>query len=155
MPKQNDPAAPRFRSAGPGDAAAIARLHADSWRRHYRGAFSDDFLDRDVEGYLRPVWAERLAVPDPHARTILAEHDGVVTGLAHTLLGEDPAWGALLDNLHVAYGLKGYLRGTRPGPGPGRRPGPAQRHADGPEVRLARPVRAVPPACVKITLCPP
>jgi GNAT superfamily N-acetyltransferase len=113
MPRQNDPAEPRFRPAGPGDAAAVARLHADSWRRHYRGAFADDFLDRDVEGYLRPVWTERLAVPDPRARTILAEHDGVVTGLAHTLLGEDPVWGALLDNLHVAYGLKGQGIGTR------------------------------------------
>jgi hypothetical protein len=31
----------QFREAGPGDAGAIAGLHADSWRRHYRGAFSD------------------------------------------------------------------------------------------------------------------
>ena len=27
----------RFRDAGPGDAERIARHHADSWRRHYRG----------------------------------------------------------------------------------------------------------------------
>ena len=42
----------RFRSAEAGDAAAVAGLHADSWRRHYRGAFSDAFLDGDVVGYL-------------------------------------------------------------------------------------------------------
>ena len=29
----------RFRAAEPGDAAAIAALHAASWQRHYRGAF--------------------------------------------------------------------------------------------------------------------
>jgi hypothetical protein len=34
------PAGLRFRAAGPGDANAIAGLHADSWQRHYRGAFS-------------------------------------------------------------------------------------------------------------------
>jgi hypothetical protein len=43
----------RFRAGGPGDAPAVAGLHADSWRRHYRGAFSDAFLDRDVAGYPR------------------------------------------------------------------------------------------------------
>jgi GNAT superfamily N-acetyltransferase len=42
----------RFRAAGPGDANAIAGLHADSWQRHYRGAFSDAFLDNDVARYL-------------------------------------------------------------------------------------------------------
>ena len=43
----------RFRPADADDAAAVAGLHADSWRRHYRGAFSDAFLDGDVVGYLR------------------------------------------------------------------------------------------------------
>jgi hypothetical protein len=107
------PGGPRFRTAGAGDAHAIARLHADSWQRHYRGAFSDAFLDNDVAGYLLPVWTERLARPDPQARTILAELDGVVVGLAHTILGEHPRWGAFLDNLHVAHGLKRQRIGTR------------------------------------------
>jgi GNAT superfamily N-acetyltransferase len=103
----------RFRPAGPDDAPAVAALHADSWRRHYRGAYADAFLDGDVDGYLRPRWAGRLAVPDPRARTILAEHDGALVGLAHTLLGEDDTWGALVDNLHVASGLKRQGVGTR------------------------------------------
>jgi GNAT superfamily N-acetyltransferase len=106
-------AGPRFRAACPADARAIAGLHADSWRRHYRGAFSDAFLDNDVAGYLLPLWTERLAAPDPRARTILAEHDGELVGLAHTLLGADARWGAFLDNLHVAYGLKRQGIGTR------------------------------------------
>lgn len=37
-----------FRPARATDSEAIAVLHADSWRRHYRGAYSDAFLDGDV-----------------------------------------------------------------------------------------------------------
>jgi len=103
----------RFRAAGPGDARAVAGLHAESWRRHYRGAYSDSFLDNGAADYLEPLWTERLAAPDPRARTILAERDGTVVGLAHTILDEDAAWGAFLDNLHVAPGLKRQGIGSR------------------------------------------
>jgi len=102
-----------FRAACPGDAHAIGVLHADSWQRHYRGAYSDAFLDHDVAGYLLPLWTRRLTTPDPQARTILAERDGAVVGLAHTLLGQDATWGAYLDNLHVLHGLKRQRIGTR------------------------------------------
>jgi GNAT superfamily N-acetyltransferase len=103
----------RFRAACPGDAQEIAALHADSWQRHYRGAFSDAFLDRDAAGYLLPLWTARLATPDPRARTILAERDRAVVGFAHTILGHDATWGAFLDNLHVTFGLKRQGIGTR------------------------------------------
>ena len=43
----------------------------------------------------------------------MAELDGEVVGLAHTQLGDDAEWGALLDNLHVSYGLKRMGVGTR------------------------------------------
>jgi GNAT superfamily N-acetyltransferase len=103
----------RFRTAGAGDAAAVAALHAGSWRRHYRGAYSDDFLDGDVAGYLRAIWTGRLAAPDRRTRTILAERDGSLAGFAHTALGESAEWGALLDNLHVANARKRQGLGTR------------------------------------------
>lgn len=103
----------RFRAACPDDARAVAWLHADSWQRHYRGAFSDAFLDNDAAGFLLALWTERLAVPNPLARTILAQRDGEVVGLAHTLLGEDATWGAFIDNLHVAHGLKRQGIGSR------------------------------------------
>jgi GNAT superfamily N-acetyltransferase len=103
----------RFRAARPQDARAIAWLQADSWRRHYRNAFSDAFLDNEAAGYLLSLWTGRLTAPDPRARTILAERDGAVVGLAHTLLDEDVRWGAFLDNLHVAYGLKRQGIGAR------------------------------------------
>ncbi len=107
------PSGLRFRAAGPDDAPAVAALHADSWQRHYRSAFSAAFLDHDVAAYLLPLWSGRLASPDPRARAILAELDGAVVGLAYTVLGEDPAWGSFLDNLHVAHGLKRQGIGTR------------------------------------------
>jgi len=108
-------AEPRLRTATADDVQAIAGLHADSWRRHYRGAYSDAFLDGDVTGYLTEMWTTRLASPSPSplARTIVAEADGAVVGIVHTILGKDPAWGSLLDNLHVAYGLKRSGIGTR------------------------------------------
>jgi GNAT superfamily N-acetyltransferase len=102
-----------YRTARPGDAQAIAGLHADSWRRHYRGAFTDAFLDDEAATFLGDMWAGRFAAPDPSTRTILAERDGRVVGLAHTVLGRHPTWGALLDNLHVSYDLKRLGVGSR------------------------------------------
>jgi hypothetical protein len=52
----------RFRAACPGDAQAVAALHACSWQRHYRGAFSDVFLDQDAAGYLLSLWIARLGL---------------------------------------------------------------------------------------------
>jgi hypothetical protein len=99
--------------AGPDDASGIAALHSDSWQRHYRGAYADAFLDDEVPGFLLELWTRRLAAPDPRARTILAERDDAVVGLAHTILNDNATWGALLDNLHVVYGLKRQGVGTR------------------------------------------
>jgi ribosomal protein S18 acetylase RimI-like enzyme len=91
----------------------VARLHADSWRRHYRGAYSDAFLDRDVAEDRLAVWTRRLSSPDAESRTILAEHSRELVGFTHTVLDQDVTWGALIDNLHVAYGLKRLGIGTR------------------------------------------
>jgi ribosomal protein S18 acetylase RimI-like enzyme len=102
----------QYRGATARDAEAVAGLHAESWRRHYRGALSDGFLDGEVFDERRDVWAERLAAPRADWCTIVAEFDGMVVGLAHTVLDDDPTWGALLDNLHVAHGLKRRGVGT-------------------------------------------
>lgn len=106
------PPDPCFRFAQPPDAPAIAALHADSWRRHYRGAYADAFLDGDVLADRVSVWTERLRRPDPMRCTILAEAGGLA-GFANTFIGEDPRWGALLDNLHVAAAQKRVGIGSR------------------------------------------
>lgn len=91
-----------FRAARSDDAVGIARLHADSWRRHYRGAYADSFLDGDVAAERRSVWVARLAAPKGTA-TILAEHDDRLVGFVHVAFDDDPTWGSLVDNLHVVH----------------------------------------------------
>lgn len=109
------PAGLEFRTACCTDAPAIARLHAESWRRHYRGAYSDAFLDGDVTSDRLAVWTERLdhsSVP-PATITILAERHGNLVGFAHTVFDDDPQWGALLDNLHVTHQFQRQGIGAR------------------------------------------
>jgi ribosomal protein S18 acetylase RimI-like enzyme len=102
----------KFRTAGAEDAAAVAELHGDSWRRHYRGAYADGFLDDESPAYLEAMWSRRLASRDG-TRTTIAEYDGQLVGLAHVVIGADPEHGALVDNLHVRYGVKRQGIGTR------------------------------------------
>jgi GNAT superfamily N-acetyltransferase len=92
----------RFRSAGAKDAVAIAKLHAESWRKHYRGAYSDSFLDGDVLEDRGTVWSERLRGQDGGSCTVLAETDAGIVGFAHGIFNADLTWGTLLDNLHVS-----------------------------------------------------
>jgi ribosomal protein S18 acetylase RimI-like enzyme len=95
-----------YRPATARDADAIAALHADSWRRNYRGAYADSYLDGDVLGDRRAVWTARLAAGAADRRTIVAESGGRIAGFAHVVLDDHPVWGALLDNLHVAHSRK-------------------------------------------------
>jgi ribosomal protein S18 acetylase RimI-like enzyme len=97
----------RLRVAGAGDAEGVARLHADSWRRHYRGAYADAFLDGDVVADRLAVWSARLADADARggatgAVTILAEDGTGMVGFVHVVFDLDERWGSLVDNLHVA-----------------------------------------------------
>ena len=103
---------PTFRRAGPADAPAVAHLHAESWRRNYRGAYSDAFLDGHVAADRLTLWTQRLREHDPRRCTILAE-DGELLGFANTMFDHDPRWGALLDNLHVIPGHQGRGIGSR------------------------------------------
>jgi GNAT superfamily N-acetyltransferase len=96
----------RFRLAGPSDADAIAALHADSWRRHYRGVYSDAFLDGDVDADRLAVWSQRLRHFDDSTHTVLAESGSGLVAFAHTVFDDDRTWGALLDNLHVTHSHK-------------------------------------------------
>lgn len=102
-----------FRLADAADAVAVAALHAESWRRHYRGAYSDAFLDGDVHADRLVAWTARLREFDARNQTILAEDDEGLVGFVHTVFEEDPRWGALLDNLHVVHGRKRGGIGSR------------------------------------------
>jgi ribosomal protein S18 acetylase RimI-like enzyme len=90
----------RFRFAAADDAERIAVLHADSWRRHYRGAYTDSFLDGDVVADRCSVWSARLAAPT-NSETVLAEQGSRLVGFVHVVFDNHPRWGSLVDNLHV------------------------------------------------------
>lgn len=90
------------------DAASIARLHAESWRRTYRGLFSDAFLDGPVYAERESLWTRRLTTWDPARNVVLmAEDETGLLGFASVLLDTEPSWGARLDNLHVHPERKG------------------------------------------------
>lgn len=101
-----------FRVAAPADADDVARLHADSWRRHYRGAYSDAFLDGDVLDDRLAAWNTRLGTPAAGSCTIVALA-GELVGFAHTVFDHDAVWGALLDNMHVRAGRHRQGIGSR------------------------------------------
>jgi ribosomal protein S18 acetylase RimI-like enzyme len=103
----------KYRQAAASDIGAIAGLHADSWRRHYRGAYLGSYLDGDVLADRRAEWAARLSGPQAGLHTVVADHDGEVAGFAHVILDADPAWGAYLDALHVRHDLKRRGIGAR------------------------------------------
>ena len=91
-----------YRSASEQDIGSIAALHAESWRRNYRGAYLNAFLDGPVFDDRRAVWTARLTEPDPRHDTVVAEWHSKIIGFVHTILDHHPVWGALLDNLHIA-----------------------------------------------------
>jgi ribosomal protein S18 acetylase RimI-like enzyme len=102
-----------YREATALDIEAIAGLHADSWRRNYRGAYLETYLDGDVLVDRLAVWTDRLTGSRLDSFTIVAERDRDVVGFAHTILDDHPTWGALLENLHVTHDLKHQGVGTR------------------------------------------
>ncbi|EWM16346.1 GNAT family N-acetyltransferase, partial [Kutzneria sp. 744] len=116
MPADQNPAlqgeTSLFRHAGATDAGQVAQLHADSWRRFYRGAYADAYLDGDVVADRRAVWTTRLASPT-NSETVLAEHDHRLVGFIHVVFDADPQWGSLVDNLHVRHDQRRTGLGTQ------------------------------------------
>jgi GNAT superfamily N-acetyltransferase len=89
------------------DAPTVAKIHCDSWRRHYRGMYSDRYLDGDLYGERLATWTSRLQRDGSVTFTLIAELDGQPIGFGHVVLDADRKWGALVDNLHVVHGVQG------------------------------------------------
>jgi GNAT superfamily N-acetyltransferase len=95
-------------AAGPDDARAIAALHVTSWRSAYKELIPPAFLAGPVEDDRRMLWESRLSVPDDARLVLKAVADrGTMVGFTCVLRDADPAWGPLLDNLHVTPDFKG------------------------------------------------
>jgi ribosomal protein S18 acetylase RimI-like enzyme len=97
-----------LREATRDDIAAIAALHARSWQQHYRGAFSDEYLDGPVIEDRLQRWQGRLTSPAQNQYVVIAE-DGSeeIAGFACAFGADDERWGTLLDNIHVRRDLFG------------------------------------------------
>src|SRR5260370_1345495 len=90
-----------LRDATERDSAAIARLHADSWRSAYRGIMSDEYLDNRAYSERAALWQARFSEkPNKPFFTILAETDGQLAGFACVFPNEDPIFASFLDTLH-------------------------------------------------------
>ena len=90
------------------DARDIAALQTESWRSAYRNLLPGEFLAGPVVENRRQMWEERMEVPDGDGRLVLKAMDGhVLAGFTCVVRDADPAWGPLLDNLHVKPALKG------------------------------------------------
>ncbi len=91
------------RPASPTDCDAIAALHALSWQTTYRNILSQDYLDHHVLDDRKDLWEARFTKFDQRKHHVaVAEENGVIIGFLCVLLDEEPEYGALLDNLHVA-----------------------------------------------------
>jgi ribosomal protein S18 acetylase RimI-like enzyme len=96
-----------YREATERDIEGIARLHTQSWQRHYRGIWPDSFLNGDLLGNRMAVWAGRLQSPPANQYVVVAEDGQGISGFACTYADHDPVWGALVDNLHVTWQQQG------------------------------------------------
>lgn len=96
-----------FREASDQDAAAVAELHAASWRTHYRGSARDSYLDGPIGAERLAFWNRRLSVPNPRRVVVLAQIGPRLAGFVCAIAGADARWGTLVDNLHVAADNKG------------------------------------------------
>lgn len=103
----------RYREAAPTDTAAIATLHAESWRATYRVAVRDDFLDGPVYEDRQAVWGQRMSSPPANRFVFVAEEAGTLAGFACAYGAEHERWGTLLDNLHVYRERQGQGIGKR------------------------------------------
>jgi ribosomal protein S18 acetylase RimI-like enzyme len=91
-----------FRDAVSTDYLPIAELHATSWRAAYKGALSDEYLTNHVMNERRALWNERLHHPADNQIVVVSQASDTLLGFACAFAGEDPQWGSLLDNIHVA-----------------------------------------------------
>jgi GNAT superfamily N-acetyltransferase len=66
--------------AGPGDAAALARVHVRSWRETYQGLLPDAFLAQMNPGVYARRWRRQLMAADSSDVVLCAEGAGGLVG---------------------------------------------------------------------------
>ena len=102
-----------FRDTGPGDADAIAALHAESWRAHYRDILPDAYLDGEVFQERRAFWRDALRAPRAGQLVMVATLEAALTGFVSIVRDGEPGFDAEIENLHVRPQLCGGGLGKR------------------------------------------
>jgi len=72
---------------------------------HYRGAYTDEYLDGPVEAERLGVWSTRFGDPTGTS-TVIAELEGALVGFVHLIHDAEPEFGPLVDNLHVRHDMQ-------------------------------------------------
>jgi GNAT superfamily N-acetyltransferase len=90
------------------DGAAVARIHATSWRSAYRGILPDAYLDHAVDADRIAHWQGRLSQLYANDVGVLALQDGDSVGFAFGVRDAHERWGSMLDNIHVLPQARGH-----------------------------------------------
>jgi ribosomal protein S18 acetylase RimI-like enzyme len=96
------------------DAATIAAIHVASWRDAYAQILVPDYLSGDIEADRLAVWSKRLRErPAAQLVDVAVDSAGQAQGFVCGYRDLDPAWGSLIDNLHVLPDTRGQGIGER------------------------------------------
>jgi ribosomal protein S18 acetylase RimI-like enzyme len=91
-----------IRPATEADAATIAAIHAASWRDAYAHILAPEFLSGGIDADRLAVWSQRLRDhPQAQLVNIALDPTGRAQAFVCVYCDVDPAWGSLMDNLHV------------------------------------------------------
>lgn len=97
-----------YRAACAEDAAAIAAIHAASWRDAYASVLDPDFLSGPIEADRTALWTERLeSAPPTQLVEAAADPSRGLVGFVCAYRDADDRWGSLIDNLHVMPEMRG------------------------------------------------
>lgn len=77
-----------LRRATEADAAAVGRIHVESWNVAYRGIMPDDVIAQTDLAYRTRFWAERIA--DPNWPVFVIEEHGECVAFCQMVPSRDP-----------------------------------------------------------------
>ncbi|WP_455374079.1 GNAT family N-acetyltransferase [Limibacillus halophilus] len=102
-----------LRQARLDDAAAIARLHAESWRSVYHGILEAHYLAHHLEEERAEFWESFLRREGMGDIVLVAERDGELQGFIALVREGEEGYDGVVENLHVAPGGRGGGIGRR------------------------------------------
>ena len=102
-----------LRRATNADAAAVGRIHVESWNVAYRGIMPDEVIAKTDLAYRTQFWAERIA--DPDWPVFVMEEQGECVAFCQMIPTRDPDDNAAhighITSLHVLPWLRGQGHG--------------------------------------------